>query len=67
MNPFDIAGFRLSAHAEAVIKERELEMRWIEATLNDPETTTLGEDGNMDYIKHLILLEGGFKPALRAD
>ncbi len=47
----EIAGFRLSIHAEALIKERELELAWIEDTISHPETTLLGEDGNLHYIK----------------
>ncbi|MFH0765004.1 MAG: DUF4258 domain-containing protein [Calditrichota bacterium] len=47
----EIVGFQLSIHAEAVVKERELDMKWIAATINDPETTILGEDGNMHYIR----------------
>ena len=51
MKQLEIAGFRLSLHAEAVIKERELDLKWIEATVSDPEITMLGEDGNMHYVK----------------
>ncbi|MBI4789074.1 MAG: DUF4258 domain-containing protein [Chloroflexi bacterium] len=46
-----IAGFEPSAHANAMLAERNIPEEWVRRTLDSPDRTEPGPDNNTHYIK----------------
>ena len=50
--------FELSAHAQDMLKERNIPEEWVWQTINEPDWENMGEDNNIHYYKGIADYEG---------
>lgn len=50
--------FKLSAHTQDMLKERNIPEEWVRRTLDKPDWENIGEDNNIHYFKSIIEHEG---------
>jgi hypothetical protein len=50
--------FKLSAHTQDMLKERNIPEEWVWQTINSPDWEIIGEDNNVHYFKSIPEHEG---------